>query len=209
MYAMGEQGEARANAGLSMAHVRARLVPSLPSAASEGRPSDVARAAVAAVLRDLGAGPEVLLIRRAERARDPWSGHMAFPGGREEPADPSLYHTALRETREEVALDLEAHGRLLGALGSVPAMARGRPVGLTIAPFVFELTADVPLVHAPGEVTESLWAPIEPMLRGERRGSVRYELGGQALSLPAFDVDGRMVWGLTYRMLESLFALLR
>jgi 8-oxo-dGTP pyrophosphatase MutT (NUDIX family) len=215
MYGMGEEGEARAGSGLSMVHVRSRLVPSLhapaatPAHPAEPVPSGVSRAAVAAVLRDLGRGPEVLLIRRAERARDPWSGHMAFPGGREDPEDPSLFHTAVRETHEEVALDLTRHGRLLGSLATVPAMARGRPVGLTIAPYVFELIEDVPLALQPDEVTEWLWAPVEPMLRGERRGSVRYELSGQALTLPAFDIDGRMVWGLTYRMLESLFALLR
>jgi len=108
-----------------------------------------------------------------------------------------------------VALDLDAHGRLLGRLATLPAIARGRPAGLTIAPYVFELLTDVPLVVHPDEVTETLWAPLGPMLRGERGGSVPYELAGQRLTLPAFDIDGRMVWGLTYRMLEGLFGLLR
>jgi len=167
------------------------------------------RAAVAAILRDHEElGPEVLFIRRAEHPNDPWSGHMAFPGGREEPSDADLLQTAIRETREEVSLDLEADAVLLGRLDELPAVARGRRTGLTIAPFVFELTRDAPL-HFNGEVSEIVWAPLSQLFRGELATVFSYELGGQLLELPAHDVQGRIVWGLTHRMLESLFALLR
>jgi len=166
------------------------------------------RAAVATVLRDGGRGPEVLLIRRAEHPGDPWSGHMAFPGGREDPSDQDLLQTAVRETREEVSLDLGHAARLVGRLDELPAVARGRRMGLTIAPFVFELTRDATLTPNE-EVAELVWTPLEPMFRGHLQTTYAYELGGQRLELPAHDVDGRIVWGLTYRMLESLFALLR
>lgn len=167
------------------------------------------RAAVALVLREQQLGPEILLIRRAERAGDPWSGHMAFPGGREDPTDPSLFATAVRETREELALDLEAHGRLLGALSVLPAIARGRSTGMVIAPFVFELTEETRFAYKLDEVQEALWVPLEPMMRGALKTTIPYELSGQSLRLPAHDVQGRVVWGLTYRMLDDLFALLR
>lgn len=166
------------------------------------------RAAVAAILRDSLQGPEILFIRRAEHPNDPWSGHMAFPGGREEPGDGELLQTAIRETREELALDLESSGRLIGRLDELPAVARGKRTGLMIAPFVFELSGDVTVTHN-YEVAETVWAPLEPLFRGQRATKYPYELAGQRVELPGLDVDGRIVWGLTHRMLEMLFAILR
>ena len=91
------------------------------------------RAAVALILRDGAAGIELLFIRRAEHPMDPWSGQMAFPGGRAEPGDRDLEATAIRETLEEIGLDLGEAERL-GALDEVRAMARMRPMNLTIQP---------------------------------------------------------------------------
>jgi len=167
----------------------------------------VARASVAAVLRDPGAGrdAELLLIRRAERDGDPWSGHMAFPGGRRDAADPSLLATAVRETREEVGLDLEVHGALLAELPELHAIARGKRTGMLITPFVFALERDVALAYEEDEVAEALWAPFGPLARREAAGTIPYEVEGGTLHLPCLRVDGRVVWGLTYRMLEMLF----
>lgn len=169
---------------------------------------DAKYAAVAAVLRAGPTGAEVLLIRRAEQERDPWSGHMAFPGGRFDPEDDHLLATARRETLEEVGLDLARSAELLGALEPLPAVARGRRVGLTIAPFVFELRGSAEL-RPNHEVVEALWAPLSALARGEGRAKVDYVLDGQRLELPAWDVEGRVVWGLTYRMLDSLLELVR
>ena len=168
-----------------------------------------ARAAVAIVVRDAAEGTQILLIRRAEHPDDPWSGHMAFPGGREDPDDENLLATAIRETFEELALDLRRAGRLLGQLAPLPAVARGRPVGMTIIPFVFELTTDVEL-SCSQEVAEVVWVPLDPLLDGRRRTTCAVDRGdGERVQLPAHDVDGRIVWGLTYRMLDNLFELLR
>ena len=167
------------------------------------------RAAVAIVLRDVDGGPQVLLIRRAERIEDPWSGHMAFPGGRQDPGDESLLATAVRETREELSLDLGTSGRLIGRLSDLPAVARGRRVGITITPFVFELTGDIDLAYQADEVAEAMWVPLDPLMHGHLRTTFAHERDGQLTESPAHDVDGRIVWGLTYRMLENLFALLR
>ncbi|MDC3959162.1 NUDIX hydrolase [Polyangium jinanense] len=186
------------------------------------------QAAVAAILRaprstlggsapTSGASPpnpqgheaEVLLIRRSERQGDPWSGQMAFPGGRREPADPSLYHTALRETEEEIGLDLAQHGRFLARLADVPAVARARRVGMTITPFVFALDEpDLPPFQLSAEVAEVVWAPIGPMARGQNATRYSYNHEGNVLDMPAFAVEQRIVWGLTYRMLEMLFEVL-
>ncbi len=189
-------------AHVDLALVRQALANRKPVVAEsvEGQRS----AAVATILRSRPAGAEVLLIRRASREGDPWSGHMAFPGGREDDADPDLFHTAVRETHEEVGLDLGRHGSLIGRLDDIPAIARGHRIGMTIAPFVFELAEDRPLVTNE-EVEEVLWAPLTPLALGEQATTVEYVLEGRRLELPAFDVQGRIVWGLTYRMLESLF----
>ena len=162
-------------------------------------------ASVATVLRPgKNDGAEVLLIRRASHEDDPWSGHMAFPGGRHDPGDRNLLHTAVRETREELGLDLESEGALIGRLPLLPAIARGRRFGLTIAPFVFALEHEAPLTPN-YEVAEAIWAPLGPMLRGEIATTLPYRMGEELLEMPAYDVEGRVVWGLTYRMLQSLF----
>jgi 8-oxo-dGTP pyrophosphatase MutT (NUDIX family) len=167
------------------------------------------RAAVAIVVRDGTDGPQVLLIRRAEHPADAWSGHMAFPGGRQDPEDENLMATAIRETLEEVGLDLGQAGRLLGQLAPLPAVARGRPVGMTIVPFIFELVADAELLYS-DEVVEAVWVPLDPLLQGQLRTTFAVDRdSGERVELPAHDVDGRIVWGLTYRMLDSLFELLR
>ena len=167
------------------------------------------RAAVAIVVREGTDGPQVLLIRRADHPGDAWSGHMAFPGGREDPQDENLLATAIRETLEEVGLDLAQAGRLLGQLAPLPAIARGRPVGMTIVPFVFELVAGADLLYSE-EVVEAVWVPLDPLLQGQLRTTFAVDRdGGERVDLPAHDVGGRIVWGLTYRMLDSLFELLR
>ncbi len=168
------------------------------------------RAAVAVILRASPLSPDILFIRRAEHPGDPWSGHMAFPGGREEPGDGNLLNTAVRETREELSLDLAAHARMIGRLEEIPAVARGKRTGLMITPYVFEVLDGAPITLSGNyEVADAMWTPLGPLFRGERATKFPYELGGHRVELPAHDVNGRTVWGLTHRMLEMLFAQLR
>lgn len=157
------------------------------------------KAAVAAVVTPQ---LDILFIRRAEHPDDPWSGHMAFPGGRFEPSDDTLLTTAMRETREELGLDL-GHARLLGRLDDLAT----HRTGLMVRPFVFAIDTPPPL-RENYEVAETLWTPMIPLMAGERDAEYPYEHDGRRLKFPAYDVDGRIVWGLTYRMLRSLFGLL-
>jgi 8-oxo-dGTP pyrophosphatase MutT (NUDIX family) len=165
-------------------------------------------AAVAAILREHGDVTEVLLMRRAKHDSDPWSGHMAFPGGRQDPSDRDLLATALRETEEEIGLRLSPDSNLIGRLDDLPAVARGRRVGLVIAPFVFAVTGDPVLTPNRSEVEELLWAPLGPMHAGERNTTLLWEFEGRKVEVPGYDVEGRIVWGLTHRMLGSLFEVL-
>lgn len=164
------------------------------------------RAAVAAVLRPGPSEPELLLIRRAERAGDPWSGHMALPGGHFAPGDRDLLATAVRETQEEVGLDLSKH-ELLGPLDEHPATARGAFTGIVIAPFVFALrsAAEVRPNH---EVADFIWAPLGAMARGESAVVKELERDGQLVRFPGFGVGEHVVWGLTHRVLQNFFSVL-
>lgn len=167
-------------------------------------------AAVAVVLRyPAPDAPEVLIIRRTEHPGDPWSGHLAFPGGREEDDDPTLLDTAVRETWEEVGLDLRATATHLGRLHDVQAVARARRIDLVIVPFVFVLRADAPLRPDGEEVAATYWAPLAPMAAGEVDAVRPYEHEGRKLDLPAFRLEDRLIWGLTHRMLDTFFDELR
>lgn len=170
------------------------------------------RAAVALVLRDAApgapAGLELLFIRRAEHERDPWSGHMGFPGGRAEPEDASLHATAVRETLEETGLDLEREAEPLGALDELRALARGRPVDLVIAPFVFHLKrrADGAPSH---EVVSLHWLALDTLLDGSSGSTLDYRYEEHEIQLPCLRSGGLVIWGLTFRMFENLAASLQ
>jgi 8-oxo-dGTP pyrophosphatase MutT (NUDIX family) len=128
---------------------------------------------------------------------------MGFPGGRTEPDDADIEATAVRETREETGLDLAADGERLGALDEVKALARGRPVDLVIAPFVFRLRRR--LDGAPSHEVVSLhWLPLERLLSPASRSTLQYQYEDNLLELPCLRIDGLLIWGLTYRMFESL-----
>ena len=165
-------------------------------------------AVVAAILRETAAGAEVLLIRRSENERDPWSGHMALPGGHRDQNDVDLLATATREISEEVGLDLMQHAELLGRLTSARAVARSGPLDFTIFPLVFALRANVEPKANPQEVQELVWARVEHLLTPSARCFFDYELSHQRYRFPAFDVDGHRVWGLTFRILEDLLGVL-
>ncbi len=168
------------------------------------RPEDATglRAAVAAIMREHAGRPEILFIKRAERESDPWSGHMAFPGGRRDADDETLLHTAQRETLEEVGLDLRDLARPVGRLPDLtPYSAMPHPLTVTAFLFALDKPAELTLNE---EVAAAVWAPLESVLRGDNTTQFRWKRDGVDLLLPALDVEGNVVWGLTYRMLELL-----
>jgi 8-oxo-dGTP pyrophosphatase MutT (NUDIX family) len=165
-------------------------------------------AAVALVLRGEWTGrpgPECLLIRRASSHGDPWSGHMALPGGKREAADASLLETAIRETREETGIALDRSARMLGRLTAVRPQSAELPP-LSIFPFVFALQVSVEVLPRPDEVAEALWTPIASLSEPSNRAVHTLQLGGALREFPAIDLEGRTVWGLTHRILEDFLS---
>ncbi len=161
------------------------------------------RAAVAVVLRDAAGGPEVLLIERARHPEDPWSGHMAFPGGRVDPGDADTRAAAERETMEEVGLTL-AGAELLGRLDDIEGRHSGRPLSLVIAAWVYHVVDHEPLVlnH---EVETTLWVPLTRLVDPKHRVEYPTSLGPFP-GIQVGDPDRHIVWGLTHHFLEILLA---
>jgi ADP-ribose pyrophosphatase YjhB (NUDIX family) len=164
-------------------------------------------AAVALVLRESEArGAEILFIERAEKEGDPWSGHMAFPGGRVELPHESPEQAAVRETLEEVGLSLRAAERL-GRLDDLEGRHAGRPPGLVISGFVYHVPQPGPLVMQASEVREAFWVPVRELVEPARQvrrafhGTGSFEFPGIVVGEP----DRHVVWGLTYRFLEVFF----
>ncbi len=164
------------------------------------------RAAVAAILRPATAGPELLFIHRAEDPRDPWSGHMAFPGGKVDETDDGVLAAALRETREEVGLDLEREAIPVGRLSDVRAVGRGRPLSMVISPFVFELRT-TPELRTNHEVEAAVWVPVAFLADHANRETMPYNRYGLSLELPCYRFRGHLIWGLTLGMADDLLRL--
>jgi 8-oxo-dGTP pyrophosphatase MutT (NUDIX family) len=170
-------------------------------------PDPVQRAAVAMILREGENGLEVLFIQRAEHPEDPWSGHVGFPGGRAEAEDRDLMMTAVRETMEEIGIDLGAEADMLGSLDEIRAMARMRPVDLVITPFVFHLRgASSPRLS--GEVVSVHWLPLNDLLDPAYRSVFDYPHQESTLRFPCLRLGGLVIWGLTYRMFQGFEELL-
>lgn len=163
-------------------------------------------AAVAVVVRESD-DPELLLIRRAERAGDPWSGHMAFPGGTRRPQDADLLATALRETHEETGIPLSRVGAVLGPLDAVaPGSSRLPPI--IIAPFVITVPRHTPATPDMQEVVDTFWIPLSHLrdVRNTREFLLELEQGASR-RFPSVQFREHVIWGLTHRILVQFLEL--
>ena len=180
------------------------LLERLATALADLRPSLIEtqgrrQASVALMLRERDLGLELLVIRRSENEHDPWSGHMALPGGGREPGDESAYDTARRETLEEVGIDLD-EGRFLGRLDDVGP--RRLPGQLVVSTVVVAIDAE-PGPLDPREVVEAFWVPVDHLV------DETVEIPNFPGSWPALTYKDRyVIWGLTHRILSQLWALI-
>jgi 8-oxo-dGTP pyrophosphatase MutT (NUDIX family) len=168
---------------------------------------DVRRAAILLVIRERDDGePELLMIKRAEVERDPWSGHIACPGGRMEPHDADLAATAIRETLEETGVDIVRDGRLIGQLDDLSPTTMALPP-IVIRPFVAIVRDDVEIVPSE-EVALSFWVPLALLIARYPWGTEVVHVRGVELSVSAFQHGVHTVWGLTERVLRQVVGLL-
>ena len=162
-------------------------------------------AAVALILLEGPRGLETLLIRRAERADDPWSGQVALPGGRYDPADADLLVTAIRETREETGVDLSAAERL-GVLDDLYPRTPTLPA-VVVRPFVFALASRPTLV--PGvEAARVFWLPLDRLSQRGVRRDFTLPVRGVERTFPAYVIDEIVIWGMTERILTPFLKLI-
>jgi len=173
-------------------------------APDEGAPR---RAAVAIVFRHTAEhGVELLLIKRAERDGDPWSGQIALPGGRRDPSDVTLQDTAIRETREETGIDIGRDGLLLGMLDELRPRSQVLPP-IIVTPFVAVVRPDVS-IETSDEVALAFWVPLaslsDPSLAVESEVTAR----GSTWRVPSWVLGDHVVWGMTERILRNLLLLL-
>jgi len=161
------------------------------------------RAAVAIVLRRTADDVvELLLIKRSEREGDPWSGHVALPGGRRDPSDATLQDTAIRETREETGIDLARDGIVLGVLDELRPRTPTLPP-IIVTPFVAIVRPEV-VIETSDEVASAFWVALaaleDPSLAVESEVSAR----GATWRVPSYVLGGHIVWGMTERILQNL-----
>ncbi len=173
-------------------------------------PDDASRRAAVALLVRLDETreqptPQLLMIKRATFEGDPWSGHVALPGGRREPADPTLERTVIRETWEETAIDLERDGRVLGCLDELAPRTPVLPP-IIITPFVALVKFDVDIVASP-EVAEWFWVDVSALRDPEVSREVVLELATGPHAVMSFQHGAHTIWGLTERILRQFLSL--
>ncbi len=138
-----------------------------------------------------------VFTRRREDLRR-HAGEISFPGGRRDPGDPDLIHTALREAEEEVGLPRDTVD-IRGALQPTPTIA----TGYAVYPFVGVIEAGMAWTLSPREVAEVIELPLPALRSGYgRRRLVRR---GLPIRTDTYVVDDHLIWGATARILADLF----
>lgn len=162
------------------------------------------QAAVAMVLRDSTVGPEILFITRAANPEDPWSGQVAFPGGRREPEDRDLIETVTRETLEEVNLDLSQHQQI-GMLDELSGRRATQPAGIIISCPVYWLNTHQPIELIPNyEVGAIDWVSLAHLSDPANHTELIFDFSDQPFPAIRFPDNEKALWGLTYRFVGQL-----
>ena len=170
-------------------------------ATDQSRNEEAVEAAVAAILRTKNGELELLLIHRSQRNGDPWSGHLAFPGGRIERCDDSARQAAERETLEEIGISLEK-GTYLGALQTLT----GLTLPVSVSAFAYHIERPVSFEFS-DEVQSAHWIPFKHLTAPEQQTKYTHQKSNQRFE--AIDVlgpDKPLLWGITYRFTQELLS---
>jgi 8-oxo-dGTP pyrophosphatase MutT (NUDIX family) len=166
----------------------------------------VRKAAVALIFRAGNGGlPELLFIKRADYPGDPWSGQVAFPGGREESGDHSLQETAARETREETGIDLDREGMVIGVLDDLRPRTVRLPA-VVVRPYVAVVERTEPL-ELSSEVAFAFWIPFGALADKESWREDTVFARGMQINARVFRHEEHVIWGMTERILAQLLEL--
>jgi 8-oxo-dGTP pyrophosphatase MutT (NUDIX family) len=187
----------------------ARLTEKLASHQPREADEPGIRRAAVALLILLGSAldePELFFIQRAHYETDPWSGQVAFPGGREEPGDASLLETAARETFEETAIDIQRHGEVVGRLDDLRPRIVRLP-DLVVRPYVVLLGEHSDVILS-DEVSASFWVPLVRLSEDRGWRDTVVTAGGLEFTRRAFHHGEFVVWGMTERIVSSFLALI-
>jgi len=187
-----------------VARLRERIASHNPA---EAEAPGVRRAAVSLILRlgDETGEPEIFFIQRAHYERDPWSGQVAFPGGREEPGDKSPVNTAIRETREETGIDIGVSGEIIGQLDDLRPQTVRLPA-IVVRPFV-ALLGEHPALVLSDEVSAGFWVPLASLRDETVWRDTIVTAHGIEFTRRAFHHGEFVVWGMTERILSHFLSL--
>ena len=163
------------------------------------------KAAVAIAMATINDEVQLLMIRRAKREGDPWSGHMGFPGGRRDAGDCDDLACAVRETHEELGFDLAQWGELVCELGEVNTGWRPDRPEMLVTPYVFSLS-DVPPMRPNYEVDGVVWVPLAFLLDHGNRVPLQWEWRGEKVESDSYLFENDRIWGLSLMMLDELMA---
>lgn len=205
MKSVGEERFAAILSQPEIAALRAALASRRPVEAEEE--PGVRKAAVALIFRAAQDGStELLFIKRAEYPGDPWSGQIAFPGGREESGDSTLLETATRETREETGIDIAREGMIIGCLDDLRPRTVRLPA-VVVRPFVAVLERSEPLELSP-EVALAFWIPFDSLAHKEAWREDTVVARGVQINARVFRHQDHVIWGMTERILAQLLELI-
>jgi 8-oxo-dGTP pyrophosphatase MutT (NUDIX family) len=169
-------------------------------------PERIPQAAVSLILNEAQGSAQALIIKRAERPGDHWSGHLALPGGRAQTEDLDLIATAARETYEEVGIDLHAGDGFIGQLDML-ATTNTRLPPLEITPFVAVAPPRFKL-RLSDEVAGVFWVSVAGLKREGLSSYFSIRMGDAINKLPAYPSEGGPIWGITERILTNFLSLL-
>lgn len=161
--------------------------------------------AAVAIVHARGSAESVLLMRRAERKSDSWSGHWSFPGGRRDPSDPDLLHTALRELEEECGVRLSRQD--LDREMPPRAARRRSEASVCVTPFLFRADGELAAVPDGREAVETSWIPLAALRDPSRHLLLPVPGHPREILYPGVALNRAPLWGFTYRLICDWLAL--